>query len=63
MTRRSLSLALDTFMLVVFVSLMSWRFTGVPIHEWPTAGAREVAQSFDALLERLMRSGRQKVRR
>lgn len=34
MTRRSLSLALDTFMLVVFVSLMSWRFTGVPIHEW-----------------------------
>ena len=36
---------------------------GIPIHQWPTAGAREVAQSFDALLERLMRSGRQKVRR
>lgn len=35
----------------------------VPIHQWPTAGAREVAQSFDALLDRLMRSGRQKVRR
>jgi chromosome partitioning protein len=36
---------------------------GVPIHEWPTAGAREVAQSFDALLDRLMRSNRQKFRR
>jgi len=36
---------------------------GVPIHQWPTAGAREVAQSFDALLDRLMRSARQKVRR
>jgi cellulose biosynthesis protein BcsQ len=36
---------------------------GVPIHQWPTAGAREVAQSFDALLDRLMRSTRQKVRR
>ena len=36
---------------------------GVPIHDWPTAGAREVAQSFDALLDRLMRSSRQKVRR
>jgi len=35
----------------------------VPIHQWPTAGAREVAQSFDALLDRLLRSGRQKVRR
>jgi hypothetical protein len=34
MTRRSISLALDTGMLVVFGSLMSWRFTGVPIHEW-----------------------------
>ena len=36
---------------------------GVPIHDWPTAGAREVAQSFDALLDRLMRSSRQRVRR
>ena len=35
----------------------------VPIHQWPTAGAREVAQSFDALLDRLLRSGRQKARR
>lgn len=35
----------------------------VPIHQWPTAGAREVAQSFDALLERLLRSGRHKARR
>jgi cellulose biosynthesis protein BcsQ len=35
----------------------------IPIHQWPTAGAREVAQSFDALLDRLMRSTRQKVRR
>ena len=34
MTRRSVSLALDAGMLVVFVSLMSWRLTGVPIHEW-----------------------------
>jgi len=36
---------------------------GVPIHQWPTAGAREIAQSFDALLDRLMRAGRLKVRR
>lgn len=36
---------------------------GLPIHQWPTAGAREVAQSFDALLDRLLRSGRQKARR
>jgi chromosome partitioning protein len=35
----------------------------VPIHQWPTAGAREIAQSFDALLDRLLRSGRQKARR
>ena len=35
---------------------------GVPIHEWPTAGAREIAASFDALLERLLRV-RQRVRR
>jgi hypothetical protein len=34
MTRRSVSLALDAGMLIVFVSLMSWRLTGVPIHEW-----------------------------
>ncbi|HYN73052.1 MAG TPA: ParA family protein [Nakamurella sp.] len=36
---------------------------GVPIHQWPTAGAREIAQSFDALLDRLMRAGRVKARR
>ncbi len=34
----------------------------VPIHHWPTAGAREIAQSFDALLERLLKSGRHKSR-
>ena len=38
MTRRSVSLALDAAMLVVFVSLLSWRFTGVPIHEWAATG-------------------------
>jgi len=36
---------------------------GVPIHHWPTAGAREIAQSFDELLDRLLRSGRVKARR
>ncbi len=35
---------------------------GVPIHDWPTAGAREIAASFDALLDRLLRA-RQRVRR
>ncbi len=35
----------------------------VPIHQWPTAGAREIAQSFDKLLDRLLRSGKQRVRR
>lgn len=30
----------------------------VPIHQWPTAGAREVAQIFDQLLDRLLSSGR-----
>jgi chromosome partitioning protein len=34
----------------------------VPIHGWPTAGAREIAAMFDALLERLMRSAKQKSR-
>jgi chromosome partitioning protein len=34
----------------------------VPIHSWPTAGAREIASMFDALLERLMRSAKQKSR-
>ncbi len=34
----------------------------VPIHSWPTAGAREIASMFDALLDRLMRSAKQKVR-
>ena len=35
----------------------------VPIHQWPTAGAREIAQSFDALLDRLMRSGKVRGRK
>ena len=34
----------------------------LPIHQWPTAGAREVATMFDALLARLMRSSKQKTR-
>ena len=36
---------------------------GVPIHHWPTAGAREIAQSFDALLDRLLQSARHNARR
>ena len=35
---------------------------GVPIHQWPTAGAREIAAMFDVLLERLMRSAKLKSR-
>lgn len=35
----------------------------VPIHQWPTAGAREIAQSFDKLLDRLLSSSRSRVRR
>jgi chromosome partitioning protein len=35
---------------------------GVPIHQWPTAGAREIAAMFDVLLERLLRSARQRTR-
>ena len=31
---------------------------GVPIHRWPSAGAREIALLFDALLDRLLRSVR-----
>ena len=31
---------------------------GVPIHRWPTSGAREVAAIFDQLLDRLLRSER-----
>jgi chromosome partitioning protein len=31
---------------------------GVPIHRWPSAGAREVSAMFDQLLERLLRSAR-----
>jgi cellulose biosynthesis protein BcsQ len=34
----------------------------VPIHQWPTAGAREIAQSFDALLGRLLTTSRPRVR-
>lgn len=35
----------------------------VPIHHWPTAGAREIAQSFDKLLDRLVRSGKLRARK
>ena len=38
MTRRGLSLLLDAAMLLIFVALMSWRLTGVPIHEWAAIG-------------------------
>lgn len=31
---------------------------GVPIHSWPTPGAKEIAGMFDQLLDRLMRAGR-----
>jgi chromosome partitioning protein len=33
----------------------------VPIHQWPTAGAREIAAMFDALLDRLLRSAKHKT--
>jgi len=35
---------------------------GVPIHQWPTAGAREIAGMFDALLDRLLRSAKHKAK-
>ena len=35
----------------------------VPIHQWPTAGAREIAQSFDLRLDRLMRSGKRRTQK
>ena len=38
MSRRGLSLLLDAAMLVIFAALMSWRLTGVPIHEWAAIG-------------------------
>lgn len=38
MTRRRVSLLLDSVMLVIFVALMSWRLTGVPAHEWAAIG-------------------------
>lgn len=34
----------------------------VPIHQWPTAGAKEIAVMFDALLDRLMRSAKHKTK-
>ncbi len=34
---------------------------GVPIHEWPSAGAREVAGAFDRILDRILRSAKQEV--
>lgn len=34
----------------------------VPIHQWPTQGAKEIAVMFDALLDRLMRSARNRPR-
>ena len=33
---------------------------GVPIHRWPTSGAREMAALFDQLLDRLLRSERRR---
>jgi cellulose biosynthesis protein BcsQ len=33
-----------------------------PLHEWPSAAARELAQSFDLLLERVMRTARTRGR-
>lgn len=35
---------------------------GVPIHAWPTAGAREIAAMFDTLLGRLLRSAAKKTK-
>jgi chromosome partitioning protein len=34
---------------------------GVPIHQWPSAGAREVAGAFDRILDRILRSAKQEV--
>ncbi len=34
----------------------------VPIHQWPTPGAKEIAAMFDALLDRLLRSARNRTR-
>jgi len=34
----------------------------VPIHDWPTAGAREIAVMFDVLLDRLMRSAKHRTK-
>ena len=34
MTKRGASLLVDTVMLFSFTALMSWRLTGVPVHEW-----------------------------
>ena len=34
MTKLTISLAIDTVMLVAFAALQSWRLTGVPAHEW-----------------------------
>jgi hypothetical protein len=38
MTKRGASLLLDAAMLSSFSVLLSWRLTGVPIHEWLAAG-------------------------
>lgn len=38
MTRRQSSLLLDAAMLCIFATLMSWRLTGVPAHEWAALG-------------------------
>ena len=34
MTRRGTLLALDSIMLALFITLISWRLTGVSLHEW-----------------------------
>lgn len=38
MARRGVSLLLDAAMLITFAALMSWRLTGVPVHEWAAIG-------------------------
>lgn len=48
MTRRSVSLALDAGMLVVFVSLMSWRLTGIVAGIVVTLGTRTLGAALPA---------------
>lgn len=52
MRRLTLSLLLDALMLGSFAALMSWRLTGIAIHEWLGAGL------FGAVLVHLLLHGR-----